>query len=134
MKKDFVIDNSIAFEGENFYYDIHNCYTVKAIELEKVNKQLRIVFEKVQGDWVKEKDPQFIELRFDNVINFETSLTFSENSSKDVGEIGYKDKDDYDYEYFHTEKQSTEDDDFFLRFVNDDYVRVFADTIQIVSR
>jgi hypothetical protein len=134
MKKDFVIDNSIALEGEDFYYDIHNCYSVKAIELEKGNNQLRVVFEKGQGSWIKEDDPQTIELHFANVSFFETSHTFSENAPKDIEEMGYKNKGDFDYDYFQTEELSTEDDDFILRFINDDYVRVFADTIQILTR
>lgn len=135
MKKDFVISDLIALEGKDFYYDIHNCYSVKAIEAENDNTQLRIIFEKDHGNWVKDSDPQIVELHFDNVTFFETSLGFFENPPKDVGEMAYKNKGDFDYSNFLEEKQSTEQDDFILRFIDDEaYVRVFADKIQIVTR
>lgn len=33
MQKNFVIDNGIALEGDHFYLDVHNCYSLVDFEM-----------------------------------------------------------------------------------------------------
>lgn len=132
MRKDFVISNSIALEGKNYYFDLHNCYSVKEIKFENEKHALKIVFEKVQGDWVKTNNPQTIEMIFIGVSFFETSSNLFKDLSVDIEEMGYKNEGDLDFDWLLNEEQSGPDDHFVLRFVNDDFVRVFADEIRVI--
>lgn len=132
MRKDFVISNSIVLEGKDYYYDLHNCYSVKEIKFKNKSKVSKFVFAKVQGDWVSENSPKTIEIIFSGVSYFESSNKFFKNLPEDVEEIGYKNEGDFDYDWLLNEEQSTPQDHFVLRFVNDDYVRVFADEIKLV--
>lgn len=132
MRKDFVISNSIALEGKDYYYDLHNCYSVKEIKFENESHVSKFVFEKAQGDWISVNNPKTIEIIFIGVSYLETNNNFFKNLPEDIEEIGYKNEGDFDYDWLLNEEQSTSQNHFVLRFVNDDYVRIFADEIKVV--
>ncbi|HEY1041458.1 MAG TPA: hypothetical protein VGE63_01900 [Candidatus Paceibacterota bacterium] len=75
MKKDFIIDQSIALVGEGYYLDVHNNYDYKDLTLVSENNSaiLKLFFKKTSGAWVKESDPDSFILCFNNVQFLEFS-------------------------------------------------------------
>jgi hypothetical protein len=131
MEKEFVIDNSIALEGKGFYYDLHNCYQLKEMDHDSKSALFTISFEKLDGDWIKEEDPKTVRMRFVMVFDVIVSPDFYKNSPRFVDELGYKNQGDDDYDFLLTEEQSIDNDDFVIRFTNDDYIRISAKRIEV---
>lgn len=133
MRKDFVISDSIALAGTGYFYDLHNCYSLKGIKFEKEDGIRKFVFERVQGNWVNTNNPSVFELDFIGVSYFETNRTDLNSLPEDIEELGYKSEGDSDYDWLLNEEQSTSADHLVFRFVNDDYVRIFANEIKVLT-
>lgn len=128
MKKNFVVDNSVALEGNDFYYDLHNSYVVSNINLSPDKKTLKIVLERLNGNWIKETDPKKIELVFENINFLDVSSNF-DHLPQGIEEIGYKNEGDFDYDWLMNE--DADNDHLVLRLVNDEYLRVLSGSAKV---
>ena len=131
MRREFKIDNQIAIVGDDYYYDLHNCYDLKGLELDWSKKQVAINFIKVSGEWVKHEDPSRIEILFNGVKYFEVSRDFFLKNSYSLEEIGFKNSEDKDDSWLLSEEQAAADDHLFIRLENDEYIRILSETIEI---
>lgn len=131
MKREFKIDSHIAIMCDDYYYDLHNCYDLKGLELDSSKQQLAINFVKLEGEWVKHEDPQRIEILFNGLKYFEVSKGFFLKTSYSLEELGFKNIEDRDYSWLLSEEQSTGSDHLFIRLENDEYIRVLSDTVEV---
>lgn len=142
MKRDFKIDQTIALKTEQGYYDMHNCYEFAGYNLTGiVDKTLELNFEKTVGSWVDESDPQKIRIVFHRVQYLKINLSFYDEAFdaartlsdlNSISEIGFKPGDDFDMDYFYDDEKSLQD--YHIIFYIDDvnYVRVYADEVNVV--
>ncbi|MBA3673949.1 MAG: hypothetical protein H0W75_03175 [Chitinophagaceae bacterium] len=52
-------------------------------------------------------------------------------NSTNIEEIGYKQKDDQDYDWLEQEEKSDETEHIIIRFESNDYIRIFCEYIEV---
>lgn len=136
MEKDFKIKYTSVeiIDREQHIYDIHNCYKFKGIKVTSdVESILDIFFNKISGEWVKESDPEKITFVFQGVKYLEFSKGFFIGDTTTVDEMGYKDPEDFDYDWLIGEEHFNGAQHFVFRFVYDEHIRVFAEKIELLT-
>ena len=132
MKRSFSIDQTIAISGESFYYDLHNCYNFQFFIYDAINKKLELVFSKARKDNVKKEDPENLKMTFVNPKFFQLSENFLMNKQSTITEIGFKRKNDTENSgAFIDEKKSLKRDHMIIYFDEDDYLRVYAESVEL---
>ncbi len=131
----------IAIATESGYYDLHNDYTFSGYYLSgAVNRSLKIYFEKVTGSWVKDSDPQKINIVFHAIQYLKINLSFYDkafdsNSTlsdlNSISEIAFKPPNDFDMNWFIEDSVSTEENHIVFFIDCDNYIRVYADEISV---
>jgi len=127
MEKNFQITDSIYLKLNHSQYDIHNDYDFEKLTLDSDLNELNIFFLKTKGDWVKKEDPDKISILFKNLLHITFSEDFFQEVSSTIEEIGYKSKDDFDYEWLKTDEQVENEDHLVIRFENNEYLRVYSE-------
>ena len=141
MKRNFKIDQMIAIVTDSGYYDMHNNYDFLRYHLTAdVNKRLDLFFERTNGDWINESDPQKITVTFTNIYYLKLNLSFFDEAFDDkmtltdlngIDCIAFKEAGDTDMNSFAEEKYSEEN--YHIIFYIDDmnYIRVYADEANV---
>ena len=128
MYKKFQIENSIALKENDKYYDLHNDYDLFSLSFNHViQKNLVILFRQTNGDWIKAEDPKQLKIEFKELTHFSFSDNyFSENASVNIEEIGFKSKNDYDYDWLVTDEQMKKNEKyhFILRMDDNSIIRI----------
>jgi hypothetical protein len=127
MKKNFKVVDGIAIQFENFYLDLHNDYDVININI-KIEEQtiVKLLFNKLNEKWVNKENPSSIVLEFEGLENLDFSENLFTTFSNTIEEIGYKDKNDKDYDWIQSESQSNIESNIFFRFENDGYIKIYS--------
>lgn len=135
MTKNFDIKQMIEIrDREQRVHDIHNNYDFKEVKLNSVAEaRLEICFDKTEGDWVSESDPEKITFVFEGVKYLEFSKGFFTEETTTVDEMGYKDPEDFDYDWLMDEEHFTGGQHFVFRFVYDEHIRIFAERIELLT-
>lgn len=136
MNKDFKIRHTSVevIDAEQHVYDVHNCYKFRGINIRvDADNSLEVLFVKISGEWVKESDPSKITFVFRGVKYLEFSKLFFVEQSSTIDELGYKAPEDNDYDWLMSEEHFTGDQHFVFRFVYGEHLRIFADSIELVT-
>lgn len=135
MEKNFLITRTsveISYHGK--VYDLHNCYKFNGISLiSHIETKLEIHFDKMEEDWVKVDDPKQITFVFHGVKYLEFSKLFFLEESTTIEELGYKDPQDNDYNWLMCEEHFTGQQHFIFRFEDEEYARVWAEKIELIT-
>ncbi len=134
MKKDFIIKHTSVeiIDNNHRVYDIHNSYKFNGIVLEAATEScVKIFFEKMEGEWIKESDPGEIAFVFLDVKYLEFSKLFFIERPSTIDELGYKAPTDRDYDWLLSEDHFSGDEHFIFRFLYGEYIRVFADRVEL---
>lgn len=131
MNKNFKITQSISIEGEGFYYDLHNNYDFSTFELSTLNNFALIKFIKTKGEWVPLESPPNVILSFYGLKYVSFSKYFFINQSKNIEELGYKETKGENLDWLIQEDKALPEDHLVIRFDNDEFVRIYAETIEI---
>lgn len=113
MQRSFRVGQSNELIKEGKIYDLHNDYLPTLIVFDTQKHTLRIVFKNLTADCDEGKR---LALVFFDVDVLEFSGNIAATGTFGVDEIGYKDVDDYDYDWLSTEAQSEGSDHLILRF------------------
>lgn len=112
------------------HYDIHNDYDFEKLVLDSQLNELNIYLVKAKGDWVKKEDPDRISISFKNLLHISFSVEFFNERSPTIEEIGYKSKDDFDYEWLKNDEQIETEDHLVIRFESNEHLRVYSEWVQ----
>jgi hypothetical protein len=130
MEKNFIIDQNIALEGNNFYYDLHNCYNIEDFQINYLSKNVKLKFVKIDGCHANIYC-DIIYLTFEDVNYLEVRNALDSSA---VDEIGYKRPDDCDLDWLLSESQSKPDDHIIIRLYCDDgYIRIGCKSVHVDS-
>ena len=127
MKKNFRIDQGNALIKGTNTFDLHNCYDFSGFSLEA--KRARLGFEPNQ-EWGTGLPPVLI--LFDGLECLEVNMSFfgdhprSSSDEIEIDEMGYKNPDDFDYDWLLTEQQANNKDHIIFRFFGGRSIRIFA--------
>ncbi|MBS1632569.1 MAG: hypothetical protein JST10_08350 [Bacteroidetes bacterium] len=131
MRKNFKIAQSISIEGEGFYYDLHNNYDFSNLQLSSSNNSVYISFTRKNGGWVPSENPLKLGLLFYGLKLIYFSKNFFINPSTNIEELGYKAIDDENLDWLSQEDKSLSDDHLVFRFDNDEFIRIYAETVEV---
>lgn len=127
MKRNFKIVDSIALVFGDFYLDIHNDYDVVNISISiRQNSLIEISFERLNERWVNKNNPNKLKLIFDQIKYLDYSENLLVNFSSTIEDIGFKDKDDIDYDWIMSEDQSNIESNIFFRFEDGSYIKIYS--------
>src|SRR5689334_9769772 len=126
MSKNFKIYGGVILESQNFSFDIHNDFDLKGLSINLFDKELNILFERFESDWINGDLPIKFELEFKNFKTFNISKNFFSSSDLTVDQIGYKEKDDTNMDWLIEEENFQEGFDYVIRLMNDEFLRINA--------
>lgn len=130
MKKNFRLGQSNEIITPSRVYDLHNLYDYFGISLIGGNRQLNIIF---SPNLEFGKGNLSVMLKFNEIQYLEFSPNFGSDPICDLDEMGYKAPDDRDDEWLMSQRQSTENDHLFLRFENNEFIRVFSNHAALIN-
>lgn len=133
MDKNFLLRDSVALESETLYIDLHNFYDFKRVELlyTKDENSLELNFERNDEFNTIERNPKRVKLIFRNLQFLVFSSNYFLEFSPNVEEIGYKNPDDFDYDWLLNEEQKSQSSHLVIRFENGEYLRLFSLQIEL---
>lgn len=120
MKKNFTIPDSASIQIDQNYIDLHNWFFFQSAELEFPKKCFSIVFRETIGK-------RFARIDFINVKHLSLKVNSSFELNQIISEIGYKEKNNFDHDWLTDENKSRTSDHFFIRLVDDNYIRVYSE-------
>ena len=130
MDKNFVIDLDIALKGDNFYYDLHNFYSIEAMQIDCFSKNIKLKFVASIFDH-ENASCKFIYMTFEGVVYFE--IHHFSTTTKDINELGYKDSNDNDLDWLVPENKSKPNDHIVIRLDYGGYIRIGCKSVHINS-
>ncbi|MEP1444738.1 MAG: hypothetical protein ABJK37_01315 [Paraglaciecola sp.] len=117
MDKNFIVGQSNELIVEGTMFDLHNDFNLEQVRYDGAN--LLVELSSVANK-------QRASLRFDE-IKF---VLFAKKTNFDnywgIEEFGYKSPDDFDDDWLLSEQQAKLGDHFFIRFIGDDYLRIYS--------
>ena len=128
MKKNFLINQGIELTVDAQCYDLHNFYDVISIIMNE-SEGLIINFSPSDGF---EKNRSSLCLKFSDIEHLSYHLDMASVSTLDIDEAGYKSSDDDDLEWLKSEEQSDINDHLVIRFMKEDYIRVYASKAELI--
>lgn len=131
MHKNFKIAQSISIEGEGFYYDLHNNYDFSNLQLNTINNFALISFIKTKGDWVPSENPPNLVLSFSGLEYIYFSKGFFINQSKNIEELGYKEIENENLDWLIQEDKFLPEHHLVIRFDNDEFIRIYGETVEV---
>jgi hypothetical protein len=108
MRRAFKLGQSNEVVASGHVYDLHNDYVPTAIVFDAQRNDLRIAFKRLLDDGVGKSAT----LVFHEVDLLELRGNIGAGGISGVDELGYKDVDDYDYEWLSREGQSSASDPY----------------------
>ncbi|HKP68703.1 MAG TPA: hypothetical protein VJV05_05430 [Pyrinomonadaceae bacterium] len=126
MNRSFAVPDSIAIQVEDRYLDLHNDFHLARIGRNEGECEIMLVFEKESGEWVHRTDPAIFHICFNGVTHLKHSFEELDSVPAEVDEIGFKNPDDANYDWLMDEDEAEPTDHLVFRFVNDEYLRIFA--------
>lgn len=133
MQKNFVIDNGIALEGDHFYLDVHNCYSLVDFEMNTKSgkSNINISFKKAEECFLDGRPFNF-RMSFLNISYFDCKGLFSK-SIHDIELIGYKETEDNDLSWLLEEKHFDINCCMVFLFNDDSYLKVQCEKIELLE-
>jgi hypothetical protein len=132
MTKNFIIDKAIYLLFNSKYYDLHNHYLLECIILNPLEKKIKLSWVKRNKSLISSENDIIIEMIFTGASYFQLSSNFISNSINTIQEIGYKDPQDFDLDWLNYEIHFHEKQHIFLRFEDDEFIRIYAENIEVV--
>lgn len=133
MVKKFRIDQSIAIEGTNFYYDLHNNYEFSFLDLSTTDNHTHLHFLRKRDEWVPMDSPENIVIQFLQISHISFSESFFLQPCAEIEELGYKNAEDFDMDWLANENSSNDEFHFIIRFANDEFVRLFCERVEVMT-
>jgi hypothetical protein len=130
MKKNFIIADSIAIQTQEGYYDIHNNFYMNELVVDFMSRSTKIRFDRFFDESKLLKKKESLTLIFSNIDYFNISTNFLHVMPRDVEEFGYKSPDDFDHDWLISESDVNEVDHFFIRFSEDEFIRIHGSNIE----
>ena len=129
MKKTFIIDQSIALQVGNAYYDLHNMYDFMALHIKPKESLVVMKFKKILH--VSMDKPHQIQLSFNDVDFFEISSKIMQVKTMNLSEIGYKYPEDNDLDWLLNEDENSIVNHMIFRFEGDEYIRIHSKKVNL---
>lgn len=129
MDRNFQLGQSNEVIHSGKVYDLHNDYLPTAIFVDPERNTLRVIFKRLADD----ENGASVVLQFRDLHTLEFGGNFGASNAAGLDEMGYKDIDDYNYDWLSTESQSKESDHLVLRFDGGATIRVYCATAEIVE-
>ena len=73
IARNFTIENSIYLVHDGSKYDLHNDYDFQSYTHEVKNQRLSLNWKRGTGDWIKNGQPEIIELEINKITSFSVS-------------------------------------------------------------
>ncbi len=109
MKRSFSLGRSNEVIKDGQIHDLHNDFLTTAITFDSRENELRVLFKRTS-------DGKSFALEFAEIDILEFSGNLGNRGVSGLDEMGYKDVNDYDYEWLSDEAQSTLSDHLVIRF------------------
>lgn len=122
MKLTYRLDQFIALQSGDSYFDLHSDYEL--VSALREGDRCYLYFVKRTADWVKVPDPTHLALVFEQVQYFQQSEGTQMPTS--VEEIGFKEPDDFDIDWF-MEQPEGDTDHILFRLEEDQFIRIGAE-------
>jgi hypothetical protein len=122
MKLTYALDQSIALQKGDGYFDLHNDYELISVLLDGARCYLH--FAKRLATWVKVADPSHLALVFEQVQYFQQNERTQLPTS--IEEIGFKVPGDFDTDWF-MEQPEGETAHILFRLEDDQFIRIGAE-------
>jgi hypothetical protein len=122
MKLSYTLDQFIALQSGESYFDVHNDYELVSSLRDSARCYLHFV--KRTAKWVKVPDPSHLALVFEQVQYFQQSEELQLPNS--IQEIGFKELNDLDVDWF-MELPEAETDHILFRLEDDHFIRIGAE-------
>lgn len=126
MKLAYTLDQSIALEIGKHYFDLHNNYELVSAIHDRTRCYLSFV--KREAEWVKEQDPTHLLIVFEQVTFFQVSARLPNS----IEEIGFKEPDDWDLDWF-SQTLDAETMHILFRLEDDEFVRIGAGSSLVLT-
>jgi hypothetical protein len=127
MIRNFTIYNSIYLNIDEALYDIHNYFDVNSIIYLPLRRELSIEF---TGTPKHPSENTSITLEFKNPSRIISSPKIFILEDAYLSEFGFKEHSDFDHDWLIGEDKSSPTDDFFLRFSEEEFIRVNCQSIR----
>ena len=131
MKKNFIVDQGVYINIKNHCYDLHNNYEFIGCNIAPFKSIIYLTWIKLDRKWVKQSDPNKIDIVFHDILTFSISNTFMTEKVSTIQEIGYKDPDDKDLNWLNSEEHISQTYQIIFRFENDEFIRVGAEVAEV---
>lgn len=129
MRRAFKLGQSNEVVSSGHVYDLHNDYVPTAIVFDAQRNDLRIAFKRLLDDGVGKSAT----LVFHEVDLLELRGNIGAGGISGVDELGYKDVDDYDYEWLSREGQSSASDHMVIRFDSGATLRIHGASAELIE-
>lgn len=126
MIRNFILTDAVTLDWDDKWFDLHNTFDVYDLTHSFTEKTLSITFVGL---------PEFmgcaplVTLAFFGIRRFYCSSEVLNLAEPTLAEMGFKNPDDFDHDWLLEEKMATTQDDFFLRFDKDEFLRIYCDEI-----
>ena len=129
MKLTYTLDQMIALQSGTGYFDLHNDYELVSAQHDDTRCYLH--FTKRTAEWVKVPNPTHLALAFEQVQYFQQSEGL--HLPTNIEEIGFKQLNDFDIDWF-MESPESEEDHILFRLEDDQFIRIGAmDSVLLTS-
>ncbi len=128
MKLTYTLDQMIALQSGTGYSDLHNDYELVSAHYDTVRCYLHFV--KRTAEWVKVPGPAHLALVFEQVHYFQQSEDLQLPTS--IQEIGFKEPDDFDVDWF-MERPESGKDHILFRLEDDQFIRIGAEASVLLT-
>jgi hypothetical protein len=121
MNRNFILSDAVTIEFNEKWFDLHNCFDISKLLYSFTEKKLVLSFSGL---------PEFlggtptVTMEFSEILRISHSPGLLDLEEPTLIEMGFKNPDDYDHDWIIEENMATTDDDFFIRFVKDEYLRI----------
>ena len=129
MTTNFKVIDNIAIEDLSNYFDLHNNYDLKKIEIK--NNEIFIFFERVKEDWTKNEPYDILQISHKNV-DFYSLESLNKNSEKSsLASISFRPKDDFNVDTIFLKDTPDDNDEIIYVLEDDSYIRISCNDISL---
>lgn len=131
MKRNYRIAQGISLEVGGLNLDLYNNFSLDELKISTLARRVAIRFS-FEVPFVDASRPQYFSVLFHDVTFFETAYATFGAEDCVVEEVGFKERRDRDLVWLKQEGQELPQDDIIFRISGGRYIRIAADTSEVV--
>lgn len=126
MIRNFKLSDSVTLSLTDTSFDLHNFFDLQSLSYDYQHRTLTLVFigiDRLLGY------PAKASLEFRGIQKLSSSCGIMNLKEQTLDEMGFKNPDDNDLDWLIEEQMASVADDFVMRFIHDEYLRIHCNQI-----